>query len=149
MNNTNQTPEENYSDWVNSKIVDDEFVQTYSEDILSKPKFVLSTTASEFDKEPLYSAQQMIEMFRLGFLSVCKTDFGKKALTKKRQRVAVNPYSVIRQMSVGDKTTFPYTVWNSVRVAASKIHSQFGATFRVNKLAPNCQVGDIEVTRLS
>ena len=150
MSKSKQTVEENYDDWINLRLCDNEFVQTYSEDILSKPKFVLSSTASEFDKERLYSLNQMLEMFRLGFLSMSKTEFGQQAINKaRRPRLVPSPYPVLRQLSIGQKTTFPYNVWRAVRTAASKLHAEFGTTFRVTKLAPNGQVGDIEVTRLS
>ena len=49
----NTTPEENYDDWVNTKLCDDKYVSSYSDDILSKPRFFLSSTTSEFDKQPL------------------------------------------------------------------------------------------------
>lgn len=145
-----QTPDENYEDWVNTKICNDMFIQTFSEDILNKPKFVISPTDSELDKQKLYTTEQMLEMFRAGFLAITRTDFGKEALKKVRHgKVPDNPYRILRNLNVNDSVTFPYITWSAVRTAASKLKSEFGVIYRVNKIARAGQVGDIEVTRLS
>ena len=145
-----QTASENYEEWVSTKICDDDFIQTFSEDILNSPKFVFSPTDSEFDKQQLYTTSQMLEMFRAGFLAVTRTDFGLEALRKARHgRVPDNPYRILRNMDVNDRTTFPFYSWRSVRTAASRLKAEFGVIYRVNKLARVGQVGDIEVTRLS
>lgn len=150
LKNKQQTPTENYEEWVNKKICNDMFIQTFSEDILNKPKFIISPTDSDLDKMELYTTEQMLEMFRAGFLAVTRTDFGREALRKARYgRVPDNPYRILRKLNVNDTTTFPYNSWGAVRTAASKLKSEFGATYRVNKLARVGQVGDIEVTRLA
>ena len=146
----NTTPEENYDDWVNIKLCDDKYVSSYSDDILSKPRFFLSSTTSEFDKQPLYSEQQMLEMFRLGFMSMSKTGFGRKALANaNRKRSVPGPYPTLRQLHIGGKALFPYSSWATVRVAAAKLKAEFGSQFRVCKLAPPGRIGDIEVLRVS
>ena len=121
---------------------DDEFIQTVSETILSEPRFVLSSTDTEY----LYSKNQMVSMFKLGYDACQKKSYLKRKSTKKS---VLPPYNQLRNMEVGEKLQFPYDVWGAVRTAACKIKQEFGSTFRTRKITHVGEKGPIEVLRLS
>lgn len=126
---------------------DEEYIQTVSDCILSEPKFVLNSTNPEF----LYSTSQMKSMFMLGYYTRKKEAYIKRELAKKqKQSKMLRPsYSMLRGMEIGDRLQFPYEDWKAIRTTASKLKKDFGATYHVKKLAPNGEVGKIEVIRLS
>lgn len=123
---------------------DNEYIQTVSECLLSEPRFILSST----DKEYLYSMEQMIAMFRIGYEAHRKEKSLQRAL-KTKEKATISPYRLLRNMSPGDKLLFSYDVWGPVRTAATKLHTDFGSKFKVKKTAPIGEKGDIEVTRIS
>lgn len=122
---------------------DNEYICTVSECLLSEPCFILSST----DKKYLYSTEQMIAMFKIGYDSHRRESHMRAP--RKRRRTPMAPYRLLRSMSLGDNLLFPYEMWGAVRTAASRLHTDFGCVFRVTKTAPTGEKGDIEVTRIS
>ena len=123
--------------WVSAKSLDDRSIEEYACSVLSTPTV-------EGKELRLYSKDKMLEMFRIGYY--LRTDYIKD--TRRRKR-AERPYIKARCLKVGETCIFPFTAWDSVRVACSMIKRKTGSTFRVRKLAPSGLIGDIEMTRLS
>ena len=133
----------NFSDWVASTIMSDQFVSSFSNDILEKPKY----TITEGDNVTnYYSREQMIDMFRAGFLSMTRDSFEKEVF-KNNQHASISMAKAMKMMNIGDKITFPYRKWNAVRSTASELKKQFGVRYLVRKVSSFKTIGDIEVTR--
>lgn len=130
-----------FSEITSTDFPDDEFIQNISESILSEPRFESSSTNPEF----LYSKDQMMSMWKLGYDSCQKKTYLKKCI----KRNALTPYRQLRNMSIGETLQFPYDIWGTVRVAASKIKKDFSAVYIVRKIALFGEEGPIEVLRVS
>lgn len=137
---------QNLEDHVAGQLLDNQFIQTFSSPILSHPQYVI--TDSESNKEiKYYSAEQMVEMFRAGFLSMSRDDFNAKVFEHNTSKTQ-SPYHILKQMKVGSTHVFPYTKWRAIRVAASTFKKRFGCQFSVYKISPHNQIGDIKVKRV-
>ena len=136
------------TDWIISCSLSDEMIKEYGSSILNKPFFWMNPQDATKQDIPIYSQEQMIEMFRQGFMTMSRTDIGQKILKLKKQKW-LRPYTLLRKMDVGRTITFPYDKWSSVRTAASRIKKQFGSVYQTRKISPMREQGDIEVTRIS
>ena len=119
------------TDWVVTKSLDEEHISEYAKDLISSGSFI--------NGERMYTKRQLIQMFRIGY-QVRKNDDIRK--------IWASPGTSMRQMDVGDVLSFPYEKWNAARSSASKLKKQFGCVFRVRKMSPGNEIGDIEVVRL-
>ncbi len=123
--------------WVSTKSLNDRSIEEYAYALLSTPTI-------DGKELSLYSKEKMLEMFRLGY----HMRVGYHKYTRRRKR-SERPYAKARCLKVGETVIFPFTAWDSVRAACSRIKKETGSTFRVRKLAPSGLIGDIEMTRLS
>ena len=114
--------------WVTSKSVDDSHIESYCKEMISN--------ATIIDGVPMYTKEQMLNMFRTGY---------EEGISKR----FVSPYTALRQMDVNDRILFPYEKWSTVRTSASKLKRQFGCLFRVRKTGEFNEHGKIEVVRIS
>lgn len=129
----------NLDDWVAEKLFDDEFIASFCSDILLNHP----TTS------PLYTQEQMFQMFRAGVLCMTREEFDKKVFEAlKRSYRGNSPGYIMQHMKVGEKQSFPYSKWGAVRTAASTIKKRFGCVYSVNKVTLYGQVGNIEVMRI-
>ena len=136
--------QQNLIDNVAGDIMDDAFIISFSNPILGKPKYV-STKPGEETK--LYSTEQMVDMFRAGFLSMSHQTFDKRVFEKTKSR-SQSPFHIMKQMQVGSVRIFPYAKWNATRCAASTLKRQFGSVFVVQKTSQYKEIGDIKVKRV-
>lgn len=125
-------------------ILTNDFVQSFSNEILSNPRYVIDESGK---KEKLYSLNQMTEMFRAGFTSMTKDAFDQKVFEKNSSRSQC-PFRIMKQMAVGSIKYFPYTKWTAARTAASALKRQFGCVFVVTKDADHNEIGEIKVKRI-
>ena len=135
-------------EWATSDSLTDDMVHQQLEKIFSEPIMTINHNDDPEFPEPtrLFSVEQLEESFRLGYMAMCKTDFGRNVINKKIKKY-IKPYNILRQMNVGEKKIFPNSVWPAARTAASKLKSEFGCCFKVTKLGKHGEDGDIEVLR--
>ena len=136
--------QQNLTDNTAEDILDDQFISTFSSPILDHPRYTLT---KDQKVEKYYTADQMIEMFRAGFLSMSRNSFDQKIFEKRASRTH-SPYHIMKQMKVGSIHVFPYVKWNAVRCAASTFKRRFGCEFYVWKNSPHNIIGDIKVKRI-
>ena len=144
MSHKDKEIEENFSDWPADRIMDDQFVSSFSDSILKKPAYVLT---NDNEKTILYSKEQMLEMFRAGFLSMTKESFDKSVFEAKKSKTQC-PFRVLKQMKIGSTHIFPYSKWRATRSAASSLRRQFGCVFHVTKVSAYNEIGNIMVRRI-
>ena len=146
-NTTDYSRKTEESLWVVSASLTDEQIQETAKDILSSPTVLLNYKTDPIEERPLYSLEQMLNMFRTGYLTLCNSALGKKILSKTKHS-SIIPHKVMRRMHIGDKAHFPYEKWGAARTAATKIKQDFGSVFLVKKMGPDNGKGIIEVTRI-
>ena len=146
-NNTTYSKKTDESLWVVSASLTDEQIHETAKEILSSPSVILNYKAEPMEERPLYSLEQMLTMFRTGYLTLCKSAIGKRILSKYKHKDTI-PFRVMREMHTGDKVHFPYEKWGAARTAATKIKQDFGTIYLVKKLGPDKEKGIIEVTRI-
>lgn len=137
--------DKNFSEWATEAIMNDQFVSSFSNGIMSNPVWTLTDKNEE---KKFYSANQMIEMFRAGFLSMTKQEFDKKIFEKASKPKLISPFKTMKQMKVGAVAYFPYSKWTITRQAASILKSRFGCVFHVSKVTDYGTVGNIKVIRV-
>ncbi|MBQ3949657.1 MAG: hypothetical protein II661_04205 [Bacteroidales bacterium] len=115
------------TEWVSTSTLEEQYIRKNSENILNEPGLSIFR---EDGKEDYYTKEQMLEMFLCGF----------------RAR-RLGAHSILRRMSVGEKTFLPYEAWNTARTAANQIEKNFGARFKVRKIGKHGERGVIEVHR--
>lgn len=136
------------TDWVITKSLDDTALEEYCKDIISTPSAVFVEPNNGAEKRtPLYSKEQLIEAFKIGYTTMSHTEFGKRILRAHKLQW-LKPHDILRNMDVGGYTTFPFEKWSAVRTAASHLKKSYGCKFSVRKMGPNGKVADIEVVRL-
>lgn len=144
MSDRDNEIEKNFNEWAREAIMNDQFVSSFSHNILENPVYTISDRS---EQKKFYSAKQMLEMFRAGFLSMTKQEFDQKVFEKNKSR-SESPFRVMKSMSVGSVRLFPYAKWNAARSAATVLKKQFGCVFFVTKNSDYKKIGDIKVVRI-
>lgn len=150
MNTTDKTnfDKESKDDWIVTATLTSEQIESYTKHILGNPALWVQSRFTDGEDKPMYSQEQMIEMFNEGFRFVTtRSDLCRKIVPAKKR--STKPYMLLRNMDIGMSIVFPYEKWASVRTAASKIKREFGSVFQTRKLSPAKKEGNIKVTRIS
>ena len=103
-------------------------------EILNKPLFVSASSGDT--RSMLYSYEQMTKIYSLG----------KQESSTDSQNfvIKIKPYSIMKDMKVGDSLDFTADKWGAARTAASALKRKFNYRYRVYKVID--ENGDSKIT---
>lgn len=133
----------NPQEWTIDTSLDNNKIVKYCLDILNKPTTTI-VYGDNSNGTRLYSREQMIEMFKRGFTSTREV----LSIIRDSEMLTKKPYSLLRDMHVGQSIVLPYDNWPSIRTSASSLKKNFGAEFKIHKMSGHGEIGDICVYRV-
>ena len=124
-----KTIQELGSDWtMNSSLSD--------EDIKALSSFITSQPVSFFDNStdaPLFSLEQMIGMFRLGYDLKRYLGYKKRGDKRRKTKTGKSTCFKVRQLNPKEELSLPISEYGAARAAAHLYKKNFGAEYRVFK----------------